>query len=234
MVLNYINGKVVIGRVYDRFPINFHGWEVRAAYWIAQGLKKLGLAMAYEQATVPATLEEFKCRIPDKAAYIRAISWNGYRINRIGKINRDPIQDLPILYDSEYWYDISTDGYIISNLEEGDIRIYVYKYLEDFDAETAVWYPRVPDNEEVLESLDYYIAMRLLQKGHDIKGYSLSINNPLLNPGLAFENSKKAARNSAADWDEDELYQVSKIKRSFLLDYNHYTQGNYNPNYYEA
>lgn len=234
MTINYVSGKTCIGRLYDRFPIDFNGWEVRAAYWISQGLKRLDIPLIVTPETIPGELVEYKCKIPTKTAYIRAISWNGYRIKRIKKINNDPVEDLPILYDSEYWYDLTTDGYIISNLEEGDIKIYVYKYIEEFDAETNVWYPKVPDDEFVLESLDWYLLSRLLQRGHSIKGYSLSDNNKFTNPSLAFEMSLKAARNSINTMSADEYYTISKINRTLLIDYNNYTQGEYNPNYYET
>lgn len=235
MITTYLNGKTCIGRVYDRFPVNHHGWEVRAAYWISQGLKKMNIPLTLEPTTTHETLVEYKCKIPEKTAYIRGISWNGYRISRLGtRINADAVQDLPILYDSTYWYNIDVNGYLISNLEEGEITIYTYKYIEDFDAETNAYYPRVPDNEEVLEALDWYILLRMIQKGHEVKGFSLTANNEYINPGIAFDKAIKRARNSANSMDGETREIISRLNRSLILDYNNYTQGEYNPNYYEA
>jgi len=235
MITTYIPGKTCIASVYDRFPVNHNGWEVRAARWISQALREMSIPLTLERTTVPAEMLEFKCKIPDKTAYIRGMSWNYYRIKRLGhRINVDVDQDLPILYDSEYWYDITTDGYITSNLEEGDIKLYIYKYLDDFDQETNVFYPRVPDNEEVLNAIDWYILKRMLERGHVIKGYSLSDNNEFTNPGIAFNLAKKKARNSANSFGLEERELISRLNRSFILDYNNYTQGEYNPNYYEA
>jgi len=235
MVTTYLNGKTCIGRVYDRFPVNHHGWEVRAAYWISQGLKKMDIPLILEPVTVAATLVEFKTRIPDKTAYIRGVSWNSYRIPRLGsRINADPTLDLSNLGDSEYWYNIDTNGYIVSNLEDEDITLYIYKYIDDFDAETNAYYPRVPDNEEVLEALDWYILLRMIQRGHEVKGFSLTNNNEYTNPGIAFDQAMKRARNSVNAWDSENRELISRLNRSFVLDYNNYTQGSYNPNYYEA
>ena len=235
MVTNYISGKTCIAGVYDRFPVNHGGWEVRAARWISQALRKMDSPVALEPKTIDATLAEFKTTIPTGTAHIRGISWNGYRIARLGvRINKDIEKDLPYLGDCLYWYDINVNGYITSNLEEGDIKIFVYKYIDDFDPETNCYYPRVPDNEEVLEAIEWYILKRMLERGHDIKGFSLRDNNSFTNPALAWETALKKARNSMNALDAEDRDEVSRMIRSFILDYNQYTQVDFNPNYHEA
>ena len=236
MIINYITGKTCVARVYDRFPVNHQGWEVRAAGWINRALNEINIPCRLEKATVPVTLSEYKCRIPDKTAYIRAMSWNGLRVDRLGgtKVNRDPVEDIPNLQPSEYWYDLDKNGYIISNLPEGECKLYIFKYLDDYDSETHAWYPRVPDNEEVLNALDWFILKSILERGNLVKGYSLSDNNPFTNPAMAWEKAKKSARNTANSLDSEERELLSRLIRSFVIDYNDYTQGEFNPYTYET
>jgi len=74
----------------------------------------------------------------------------------------------------------------------------------------------------------------MLERGHVIKGFSFEGNNQYTNPGIAFDLAKKKARNSANAFGLEEREIISRLNRSFILDYNNYTEGEYNPNYYEA
>lgn len=235
MVTTFIPGKACIAGVYDRFPVNHNGWEIRAARWISTGLRLLDVPLLMASSTEEATLVEYKCNIPDKTAYIRGVSWKGLRVNRLGvRINADVIEDIPNLAESTYWYNIDANGYITSNLENEDIKIYIYKYIDDLDEDANAYYPRIPDDVEAIEALEWYILKRLLERGHKVEGYSLTSPNEFINPGLAWEKARKKARNSLNSFDSETRELISRLKRSFIIDYNAYTQSDFNPYLNEA
>ena len=93
----------------------------------------------------------------------------------------------------------------------------------ELDSTLNIYFPLVPENEYVLDAIDWYILKRIIERGHKVPGYSLEARSEFTNPAIAWEQKRKLARNKITVMDEDEREKISRIIRTFLLDYNSYT-----------
>lgn len=226
--LRHINSKICIARAYDAFNIDYNEWESRAPFWIASALREVNVPKILTFETVDAEVEEYKCDFPDNAQHIRGVSYLGYRLPRISRVNEASYSDMPDLYHDIAKYDIHPSGYLYFTIEEGDVKIYITKIASEDDKETGLCYPLVPDNEALLKAIDYYILLRIIQRGHNVPGYSLRDANPYTNPAQLWDRQMKKARNSLGAMSKEEREKVSKLQRSFLINSDRWSDVEFN------
>lgn len=228
--IKLISSKVCIARAYDAFGIDYQEWEGRAPFWIGSAMREIKMPQMLFNTTEDATVEEYKCDLPANTQYIRGVSYDGYRIPRISRVNEATYSDMPERYHDAMKYDIDPRGYLFFTFEEADIQIHIAKFLTDDDKETGLCYPMVPDNEEVLKALDYYILLRIVQRGHNVPGYSLRDQNRYTNPAQLWASQIGKARNSLGAPTADQREMMSKLTRSLLINSDWYTDVDFNRN----
>ncbi len=227
MILNTINSKVIIARVFDRFNIDYSGFIVRVPNWIHSAMRQLDLQLPLNPEIVIGTVSEYKCNIPPHTKRLYGVSYNGLRIPRIGSINENVRDDMPKLVHDINKYELGP-GYIITTFETGEVKFYIDSLPVEWDPIANIYFPLVPDNEELLLALDWFIIKSLLERGHSVGAFSLKENNEYLNPGLAWDLQKKKARNSITSFDGEERQQISNMLTTFLSDNTYYSNTAFN------
>lgn len=240
MVYKLVNSQRVIGRIMENYVIDYSDFISRVPNWIFSAMRLINAMPGYIDLTVPGMVEDHKCMIPSHTKKLQGVSYQGFRLPRLERVNEAVTDDMPKLKHKEHKYQLGKggiddkgnaigDGYIITTFLEGDIKFYIKAFPLVKDEETQLWFPLIPDKEEVYDALEQYVLRRILGRGHKVGDLSLKENNEFLNPGLAWEKHRKKARNAISRMDTDQREILSKKIRTFLSDYNFYTQGNFNP-----
>ena len=231
MAYKQISSKIIIGRVFEQYNIDYSGFVSRVPNYIHSAMRALRISRSLLNETVDGEVVDYKCAVPSECKLLRGISYLGYRIPRTDKINQSVDDDMPYLINEEYSYQLDDNGYIITTFEEcddGDLKFYIKKLPIELDSTTNLYFPLIPDNEDLVEALGLYVLMRLLQRGHKVGSFSLAVNNIYLNPAMGWDKAKKIAKNSVMAIDGDERDEISNMIRTFLYDKNYYTSGSFN------
>lgn len=231
MIYKLVNSKKVIGKIFEDRNIDYSGFISRVPSWIFAAMSKMNVPMAYTNETVDGTVTDYKALIPDTTKILLGVSYMGWRLPRLGRINETVTDDMPDLVHDSLKYELDNNGYIIVNFEEcdaGELKFYIKKFPLELDTTTNLYFPLIPENEDLNEALTSYILMMLLQRGHKVHELSLDGVTEHKNPAMAWKVNKRIAKNSMNRLDKDGREQLSKMMRSFLQDYNNYTQGNFN------
>ena len=232
MIYKLVNSKIMIGKVFENRNIDYSGFISRVPNWIYSAMSKISIHMAYINETVDGTVVDYKCLIPDGTKILLGVSYKGFRLPRLGRINETVNDNMSSLVHDEYKYELDNNGYIITTFEEceaGELKFYIKKFPFELDTTTTnLYFPLIPDNEDLYTALEDYILMMLLQRGHKVHELSLEKTTIGSNPELAWNKHRRVAKNSVQRFDIDEREKVSKLMRSFLLDYNRYTKGAFN------
>lgn len=125
---------------------------------------------------------------------------------------------IPVTRSSEYNYILHKNGYIDLPFETGELTIYFQKLPEESDPQTGMYFPLVPDDENVQEAITWYILMNMLYRGYIHPILSLTSANRYINPGLQWDYYKPIARNSASSPDREQRELHSAIWGAVVLD----------------
>lgn len=229
MTYKLISSKVVIGRVFDRFNINYSGFLPRVPNWVNSAIKQLESFPELVPDNNEGTVADYKCALPDDLAVLDGISYLGQLLPRIPRINEYDATKMGNLYHKNYNYQFDKKGYIITSFEEGTVTFYYQKYLAELDTVTKLYFPLIPDNEVLLDALDHYIIYRCLQRNHKVIGYNLRDNSPYTNPALYWDTKLPAVRNSISSFDLEERHAISSQIRTFLVANNFRSEILFNP-----
>ena len=228
MIANIISSKVLIARVFDRFNIDYLGFVMRVPNWIYYAMKELDVQVPLQPKIIEAEVVDYKVEIPKETHKLNAVSYEGRRLNCINTINQKTNDNMASLVHSTESYELAP-GYIITTFEKGIVKFYIDSIPIEYDTTSRIYFPLIPENEELLIALEWYIILRLLQRGHAVGEYSLKVNNEYLNPAMAWEISKKKARNNVTIFTPDEREAISKLINTFLVDKSNYTSVEFNP-----
>lgn len=240
MIYKLINSQAIIGKIFEDYNVDYSDFISRVPNWAYSALRKLNIYAGYPEATIDGVVEDYKCPIPPQTKMLVGVSYYGLRLPRMSRVNEKVTDDMPELMHPDYKYDIATtvndtegqptgDGYIITTFAEGDIKFYIKSLPLVKDEVTQLWFPLIPDVEEVKDAITHYVILKLLQRGHKVGSHSLTVNNEFLNPGLAWNLDMKRATNAATRMDADAREVLSKDIRTFIQNYNFYQIGNFNP-----
>ena len=229
MTGNIISSKICIARVFDRFNIDYSGFIPRVPNWIFSALGELDAIQTWIDTRIEGEVIDYMCLVPNRVKEILAIEYEGFRLPNISQINASYAETMPSLLHNFEKYEIQ-GNYIITTFETGDIVFYVKVLPIEFDTTLKAYFPLIENNEDLLSSIDYYLIKRLLERGHNIPGFSLKENNEFTNPGLAFEKSKRVVRNSLLNLRPDVRNEISVQIRTFLSPTNYYNNVEFNSN----
>ena len=237
MNYKFINGSVCIARVYDKFNIKSGSWENRAAEYIYSALRHIGSPFTTfpEQETV--TVEDYKAYLPCDIYKLNVIKYDGYRLPIMNQFNTKTAADIEDQYHPINKCELVTGarGYIITTFETGDVTFYYDKLPVELDKKLNIYFPLVPDNEEVLSAIDWYILMRILERGYKHPIYRLGHATTRLCPIIKWEgeNGKTGqqarARVSVMRMNLEERDDLSNMINTFIIDYAHLERQSFYP-----
>lgn len=231
MIYRQISSKIVIGSIFDRFNIDYGGFVSRVPNWIHRAMSSMNLNMELLDDTVDSAVVDYKATIPDECKLLVGVTYLDKRLPRLGYQNQTLATNMPTLIHDQFSYELNKNGYIITTFETaelGELKFYIKKLPSELDATTNIYFPLIPDDNKLIDALEWYILKRLLERGHKVGEFSLAKNNTFLNPAMAWEIARKKAINSIEAMDADERQQVSKIKRDFIQDYDYYDRHSIN------
>jgi len=235
MIYELINSKICVGRVLDRYSIDYSGWINRAPNWISDALSEMNMYNSLMDKTVNGEVANYKCPIPDGTVKFEGVSYLGYRLDRNDTINQHDNTKMDELVHDEYSYSLSINddgsGFITTTFEEcdeGELKFYIKKLPVILDANTNLYWAMIPNNVNVMIAIDWYLLKSIMYRGHNIPGMSLTSPNRFNNPALAWEHFSRIAKIRVRALDKDDRHEISKLKRTLLVDYNYHSSGEFN------
>ena len=120
-------------------------------------------------------------------------------------------------------YTPNNHGWVdLSNIEMGTVCLYYRALPVVYSDIYKTWFPSIPDNEYVLEALDWYILTFILSRGYKHETYSLTSAQQILNPDIRFNEAKKVAKRSARSISSDVRRNITAHLTTFLQNPNTY------------
>ncbi len=228
MVYKQINSKIVIGTVFERFNIDYSGFVSRVPNWIHSAMRQMEIHTSLISKTVDGEVVDYKCAIPSDCKILMGVSYLSKRLERTDKINQKVTDDMDSLVSSRNTYELDNNGYIITTFEtcdSGQLKFYIKTLPLELDTTTNLYFPLIPDNQDLLTALEWYVLQRLLERGHKVRDFRLNVVT------AEFERWARIARNSVGKMDMDERNEISNMMRTFLYDRNYHTSGSFNNTY---
>lgn len=228
MSYNRVSSKICIPRIYDKFSVSGAGWEGRCPEWISTAIQLIGMPLTLSDGREAMEVLDYKATLPCDIKLLRAIEYDGHRLPRIDTINTLFSDDIANQEHDVYSYQLDNNGYVIFPFETGNIVVYYKKLPIEYDADSGLWFPLIINRVEVLEAIDWYIALRMLMRGYVLTGFSMDSKNPYTNPAIQWDVTKKAAANSLILDDVGEREDISRMIRTFISNYNAYDEQFFN------
>lgn len=225
MIYQLTSCKEIIARLNNNFDIDFTDWITRAPLWIADALHSMEMVSAYEEVSLPLTIENYYVSLPNDAVQdikrILGVAYNKQLLIRLNVINPYKLPKTNIRTYSSETYNIK-NGYITTSIEEGEIILFYERVAVEYDEQRMIYFPLVPNDSVIQQAIEWYLIYCILRKGHKHSTYSLESNNPYTNPALMWEKEKKIAMNKGSKLDPDERANLSKTLTTFLINNNRY------------
>ena len=225
MTYENITSRVFIARLENNFNIDYSDHHSRVAEWVAQaiGLLKIPVALSIGRKCIPVI--NYRAKLPCDIKLIEAIKYKGVRIQDLshiinGNSNCDLESDNPGSEKLVNYYQKLGNGWISTSFSEANAEDFIiyYKHLAvEYDDQSKVYFPIIPNSEPLLDAIDYFLLMRILQRGHSHPIYNIGSTNPVINPMLIWQSKIKQARCGITVIDPDTRKQLSIILSSIAL-----------------
>jgi hypothetical protein len=207
MTYTYINSKYLIPEIYSYFNVQSSEWENRFPYWIADAMNGMSVYTAYTEASQEVDVVEWMAKIPAICKRIRSIFAEHCKLefNDLGYEGR-------FLQPCEYSLN---GGYVNVPFENGKITIFMDALPIEEDCETGIFYPLIPDVEELKIALRLYVMKNILMRGYKHPVLDLNANNEYTNPALAFDKQKRKAIIACGTLNMDARTRISEAVLQF-------------------
>lgn len=206
--INLVSSNQLIGELFSDFNIENDDWVNKAQRHIARGLGIMKIDGFYKISYAIEDVKGFNAPLPCDNKYILAVL-----TNVDGTISR-----LPLTSSLALGKDFSQIGYhtiyqgrinfnnLQTNFEEGQVLYIYYALPKDEEGNLLI-----PDNEDVLEALPYFIIYKL-----SLSGYK----HPVIDPQTALQMWNKLypiAKNSANYPSLEEMDRFTKMNTNPLF-----------------
>jgi hypothetical protein len=198
-------------RLVDAYAINDDELLVRSANAVTEALGKLSQPLLQYDAIIFIRPGIYEFTIPCWMKRITGIfncgkrlTTDEYKFNH-GRLILSP-DGLPITSDV-----LGRDETKVFCKKPTPISIH-YKHLNlEYDVDTNVWWPRIPDNEYVLDYLTKYCLLYFVQRGA-----SVPLNINYSNAIALVEQARKACINELSNFSLDELLAHTEFRNLFM------------------
>jgi len=203
-----ISSKSIVAELYSDFNITNDDWVHKAQRHMGRALSIMKIDGYYERAFHVETVAEFKAPLPCDEKYILAVLTNAS-----GRITRLPLtRDLALGAD---FSQVATDNiykgginfnHLRTNFEAGTIMYIYYRNPCDDDGNLLI-----PDNDDVMEALPYFVMYKL-----GLSGYK----HPVVSREEAWDKWKELyprARNSMNYPSVEEMHRFTKMNTNPLF-----------------
>lgn len=212
MQVNKINSSVVIFNIYDQYNIKTEDFVTRAPLWIKQCLDIIGSRKLLIPALPKGSFDNYRYLLPLE---IEVIDWVVIN-NRIANYSESlyPFQtntdnditfcgkggtgnDIVSTEDdttriSQYYKVIN--GWLHTNVASGKIEIKCQGLPFELDEKLGIKFPIIPNDEDVLNTIEAFILKTLLMRGYIHPVLSFKSRSIYSNPVLMFDANLPKAR----------------------------------------
>ena len=222
-----ISSKANIARVYNTFNIKSGEWESRVPQFVTEALGKLNMNITNIPTRLADSVEAYKCKLPCDLRVLDHIEYEGRTLPRHDVSNQMFAADLEDQYHEVYSYELDTNDYAVFTFEEGDIVFHYNKFPVEKDKISNLYFPLVPDVEDVLTAIDWYILMSIMRRGYQHMVYRLGHSNPLYDPTIQWAGvdgkggAWRRAKNRMMDMNLAEREGLSVILTNFIMSQNY-------------
>lgn len=231
MIYNTVNSRQVVARIQNNYTINSADWINSCPLWINSCMADMKAFPQMQQIDTVVEVSNHIAKLPCHIKALDGIAYNGYILpcmnRQIGR-HQDMVSEYPI--HTYHAYELRGDNYVTTTFEEGEITFYHKALSVEQDPNTGVWFPLIPDQDEVFIAMEHYILIRIMQKGYKVMMFNLESLSPAINPFWAYygsrerqvPSSRKKATNSMINLDRDTMKYIADLNITLLHDYNDY------------
>lgn len=203
-----ISSKQLIAELFTDYDISNTDWVEKAQRHIARGLGIMRIDGFFVKAYCTSNVENFKAPLPCDAKYILAVLVRNN--NSICRLPLTTSNSLGVDFSSIPVHSINQGGiefnYLNTNFEKGEV-IFLYHALPVNDEGDLM----IPDNDDVLEALPYFVLYKL-----SLSGYK--------HPAISIDRAEKKweilyprARNSANFPSLEQMDRLTKMATNPLF-----------------
>lgn len=216
MTYNFVNGKLIIAKMYDEFGIKSRDWESRAPKWIADAMKYLKIYYSYEEVTEEISFTNYSFKLPCDIRVLRGIVLNNIKLNRVTTVSHKLTNKTLDQVTNELNNYSLDSGTVHLEQKEGTAYVIYRKVPVTWDDILGMWIPDVPDIPEVQENVAWYVLRIILARGYKHPIYSLTTNRVELNPDYMWRSTIKKAKSSAKTMDNEQRRIMAERLSTFL------------------
>jgi len=237
MAYRLISSKACLARVYDRFNVDYADWETRCPDWIESALADMKVYREYETIEREKEVIDFKAECPCDIKLLEYVSKE--RQNKEG--NRDDKEEgerlnraffIPHIrekHNHKGGYTILGNNWVSFPFEKGIVTFHYKRTPIELDTLSGLEYPLIPDVDNLITAICYYIMIMILQRGHVHPVFSLGSPDPYTNPYIMYYGIndkrhghivgfKQRARNDINLIDRDVQRQLSTISQNMIVE----------------
>ena len=216
MVYNFVNGKLIIAKMYDEFNIKSRDWESRAPRWIADAMKYLNINLAWEEITEDIDFTDYTFKLPCNIRMLRGIVVNNIKLDRVTTVSHKLTNKEIDQRTTNLKYYTLNNGMIELEQKEGTASVVYRKAPVEWDDKLGMWIPMIPDIPDVHENIAWYVLKIILARGYEHPIYSLTTNRPENNPDYMWRTTMKKARRSSNRMDNEQRRIMAETLINFL------------------
>ena len=228
--MNYqlISANSVIAKIENDFSIDYADWIPRVGIWLNDALSHMEIVTAYEEQSFPLEVDDYHVELPNVSIVdikrILGISYNDEWLIRLNVIKPIRQPSIRLFNQSRETYNVK-NGYITTSFKSGSIILYVDVPAIEYDELRQIYLPKIPNNDNIVLALEWYLLYCILRRGHKHPVYSLDSSNPITNPYLMWEKYRKLGKNSLCKFDPEERAEITRLLTT-LFTSNKIHQGN--------
>lgn len=217
MIYRDISSRVLVARLGLNYTITgTDDWIPLVPSWIKKAMSIIKMPLAYKlQEPYDMPIVNRLGQLPCNLELVKYI----LKDNKALKYIADGMTVIPENVDSVsdiYYYEYTRSGHIMCNFRSGTVQVYYTALDVEYDNKTGLQFPYIPYNELLLEALEQYVLLRILQKGGAVMGFNLKENNEFTNPGLAWKGSLDAIRIGLSDDYTEVMRQLDDMTTAFI------------------
>lgn len=174
-VRKIISSKEVIAKTIKRFNLIKSDWIPYAGEMINTAMRLMQIRLQLEYNAIQLEVANYRVELPCDFYTLIAVEYNGYKINETTKINykRSFYDDANIdvttaninIDNDGVQYKIANNYLHLIGKKEATIILHYNIIPKEFDEELNVYFPCIPDVEQLKEALSWYIFKELLLSG---------------------------------------------------------------------
>lgn len=206
-IKNHITMQRLVGKIDNDFNISEADWIPRVAAWAIDGLSQMNvlpmelkrrtLEVADRIATFPCVMQSKEIKVYDKYGieipeYNKEVScgcnksknYSSQEIAVIDNTNKSGVNFMTIgtVVNRSNRYFVLDGNSIELSFNTDKITIESYEIATYYDDYYDCEVPYIYDNGLLLEALSWYVMFKYLSRGSKHPVYSLTSNNPVINP----------------------------------------------------